>query len=425
MKTARWCGLLGLLALAGAAVSAAVPASSAIGQLQQFRANLVRDKAKEDWAGYLAEARRQSAFLNGSPASELEAAVAQIHLHHTAAARANVRRVLAMGQNHPLLQAPLFAPFAKIVAAGEARNAAPISTATVALRLRDPGLVAEDIDYDPASDRFFVSSILEHKVISVTRAGAAKTFAEAPDGWPMMALKIDTDHRRLWVTEVALAGFDGVASADEGRSAILEYNLDTGARRRRIEGPAQASLGDMVLLPDGDPIVSDGDGGGIYRLHDGRWRRIDRGDFISPQTPAICPDHRVFVPDYLRGIAAFNPMTGAVSWLASEGRYALSGIDGLYCQGNTLLATQNGAFPERVVAFQLNDSETAIVGQTITDRSPKTDPTHGVLIGDDFFYIGNSGWAALDEHGRVSAGAALTAAVIMTAGSLQYSTPAK
>ena len=422
---AKLAGLLGLLAFAAAAVSAAVPPSSAMGQLQRFRSNLVRDKAKEDWTGYLAEARRQSAFLNGSPASELEAALAEIHLGRTAAARADVRRVLGMGQNHPLLQAALFAPFARTVAAAEARNAAPISTGSVALRLNDPGMVAEDIDYDPTSDRFFISSVLEHKLIAVTRAGAAKTFAQSPDGWPMLALKIDTEHRRLWVTEVALAGFDGVAPNDEGRSVLLEYNLDTGARRRRIEGPAQASLGDMVLLPDGDPIVSDGEGGGIYRLHDGRWRRIDRGDFISPQTPAICADHRVFVPDYMRGIATFNPMTGGVGWIASEGRYALNGIDGLYCRGNTLLATQNGAFPERVVAFQLNDSKTAIVGQTVIDRTPLTDPTHGVMVGDTFYYIGNSGWAALDEHGRVNAGAALTPAVIKTVGAPQYSTPAR
>jgi hypothetical protein len=43
------------------------------------------------------------------------------------------------------------------------------------------------------------------------------------------------------------------------------------------------------------------------------------------------------------------------------------------------------------------------------------DPTHGVVVGNRFYYIANSGWDALDEHGNIKAGKTMTSAVIMRA----------
>ena len=59
----------------------------------------------------------------------------------------------------------------------------------------------------------------------------------------------------------------------------------------------------MVLTHEGIPIVSDGAGGGVYRVLGNKLERIDDGTFISPQTPTMHPDGKhVFVPDYARGI---------------------------------------------------------------------------------------------------------------------------
>jgi hypothetical protein len=96
------------------------------------------------------------------------------------------------------------------------------------------------------------------------------------------------------------------------RSALVCFDRHTGRVLRRIEGPPKSVLGDMVLLSNGDLLVSDGaDGGGVYRvaasqpLDSTTLERIDAGDFISPQTPAPGPNaNHVFVPDYARGIAS-------------------------------------------------------------------------------------------------------------------------
>ena len=126
---------------------------------------------------------------------------------------------------------------------------------------------------------------------------------------------------------------------------MLCYDLKNGNLLRRVEGPLGTALGDMVLTASGDAIVSDGDGGGVYRVLAGgsAIQRIDDGDFISPQTPAMHPDGKhIFVPDYVRGIGVLEIATKQVRWLSMEGRFALNGIDGLYFARGRLIAVQNG-----------------------------------------------------------------------------------
>jgi hypothetical protein len=146
--------------------------------------------------------------------------------------------------------------------------------------------------------------------------------------------------------------------------------------------------------------------------------RLDVGDFISPQTPAMHPDGKhVFVPDYLRGIGVLEIATKQVRWLSAGGRFALNGIDGLYFDDGKLIAVQNGTSPERVVAFTLDASLTKIESETIIERSTATlaDPTHGVVIDNDFYYIANSGWDITDDAGNIKPGAKPSVPRIMRA----------
>jgi hypothetical protein len=202
---------------------------------------------------------------------------------------------------------------------------------------------------------------------------------------------------------------------------VLCYDLNKGKLLRRIEGPRGAALGDLVLTSNGDVIVSDGDGGGVYQLlaKGTGLQRLDGGDFISPQTPALHPDQKhIFVPDYTRGIGVLEIATKQVRWLAMGGRFALNGIDGLYFDRGRLIAVQNGTSPERVVAFTLDATLTRIESETIIERSTGTlgDPTHGVVVDTDFYYIANSGWDAIDDRGNMKPGAKATAPRMMRAG---------
>ena len=369
-----------------------------------------------DWPTYFKQATKLQQFLNGSPISWLNLARGEIHSGKSDRALGFARHFVDMGQSAELLlTSPEFAPVRSNTRFTQIRekmaaNDTPVSHAVAAFDIVEPGFVAEDIDYDSRTAKFFVTSIQRKKIISVDGKGKASEFAAAPDGWPMMALKIDTQRRLLWATEVALRDFTSIAKDDRGKSVVLCYDLDHGTLLRRFDGPAGSALGDMVLLSNGDPLISDGEGGGVYRLHaaDKTLERVDDGSFFSPQTAALHPDGKhVFVPDYVRGIGILDLSTKQVQWMAMEGKYALNATDGLYFYKGSLILTQNGTSPERVIIFKLDSSQSRIVSPHVIERATKTlgDPTHGVIVDHDFYYIANSGWDTLSDDGSVKSDA--------------------
>jgi hypothetical protein len=413
-------------ALALATASTAKRTETAIEEFHSLRKTLRESHAANDWRSNLASATRLKELLNEAPNSLLEVARADVRVGDVKAAVHELEQFVRMGQSTDLLAASADfsallknGDFAKIQSGMEA-NRSSISLGSTAFLLPDSSLLAEDVDYDRSTKRFFVTSVREKKIFAMAAGGASVEFAKAPDDWPMMAIKVDSARGVVWATEVALQGFAVAPVADWGRSAVLCYDLKNGTLLRRIEGPRQSALGDMALAANGDIIVSDGDGGGVYRAraNGATLERLDEGDFISPQTPVMHPDGKhIFVPDYLRGIGVLEIATRQVRWLSTGGRFALNGIDGLYFDRGKLIAVQNGTSPERVVAFTLDASLTKIESETIIERSTDTlgDPTHGVVIGNDFYYIANSGWDAVDDHGNMKAGAKPSVPRIMRA----------
>ena len=421
--------LLALVACAGATFAAeSVPPRSApataIQRLDQVRAAAREARARSDWAAYRIAAGQMKELLNDSPQSRLELARALIRTGDEAAALDEITTYAHMGQSSEIVEKlPDFEPLRQKkalepVRASMAANRQPVARSTVAFHIRRPGLLPEDIDFDPSSKRFFLTSVLQRRIVSAVGEGPLVEFARSPSGWPMLALKIDAKRRVLWATEVAIEGFASVAEPDRGRSAVLCYDLNSGKLLRRLEGPRPSALGDMTLAEDGSVFVSDGEHGGVYRLEPGKdaLERLDRGDFISPQTMVVAPDAtQLYVPDYVRGLGVLDLKTKQVRWLPTAGRFALDGIDGLYRVGGQFIAVQNGTSPERVVRFSTDAAVTKVLAEQVIERATATlgDPTHGVVVGDTFYYLANSGWDALNADGSVKAGATMSDAVVM------------
>jgi hypothetical protein len=396
-------------------------ASDSFNSLQN---ELHQARTQGNWSHYLIVAKRQAEFLNGSPLSRLEVARAEAHLGDLSQASSELLAFVNMAQSSELLDtlpdlAPLRAtPSFAAIEHQNATNREPVARSILAFRLKDRHLLPEDIDFDRNGRRFFISSVLERKVVTAMLNGELADFAIPPDNWPIFALKIDPARQVLWVSEAAIEGFEGIDPSVQGRSALLCYDLSSGKLLQRIEGPRPSALGDMTLSVDGAVIVSDGEHGGIYRAHrgDDHMERIDAGEFISPQTPAIAADGlHLFVPDYVRGLALMTLKTKQVVWLPTQGRFALNGIDGLYRIKDRLIAVQNGTSPERVVTFTMDPRQTSMVAEDLIERSTNTlgDPTHGVVVDNTFYYIANSGWNVLDDHGKVKPGMALSEPLVM------------
>jgi len=399
-------------------------AGSAVDRFQSLQEKLQKSRSSNDWQSSLATARELEQFLNGSPDSLLETARAEVHVDDLTGAARKMEEFVRMGQSTELIETSAeFVPLHEQARFSEIQNGmktnrSPISLGSIAFGLRDSALLAEDLDYDRDTKRFFVTSVRQKRILSTDGRGASREFAKAPDDWPMLAIKIDRSRGVLWATEVALQGFIVAPKEDWGRSAVLCYDLKSGRLLRRIEGPHRGALGDMTLAANGDVFVSDGDGGGVYRVsaNGDSLERVDGGDFISPQTSVMHPDGKhIFVPDYVRGVGLLEIASKQVRWLSMEGRFALNGIDGLYLDGGKLFAVQNGTSPERVVSFKLDATLTTIVSATIIERSTPTlgDPTHGVIVDGSFYYIANSGWDVIDDHGNTKPGAKPSEARIM------------
>jgi hypothetical protein len=174
----------------------------------------------------------------------------------------------------------------------------------------------------------------------------------------------------------------------------------------------------MTVAASGEVFVSEAVTGAVYVIHPGRDELevlVPPGTFVSPQNPAVTPDgRRVLVADYVRGIGIVDLRTRAVSWMPHPREAAVSGFDGMYLVGDSLIAVQNGTEPNRVIRLYLDSSLSRVLRwEPLESNSPGLgSPTHGTVVGKDFFFLANSGWDQLADDGSVKPGGALTPAEV-------------
>src|SRR4029077_440426 len=285
----------------------------------------------------------------------------------------------------------------------------------------DPDLIAEDIAFDPADGSFLVSSVRERKIVRIAADGSVSDFittARFPM-WGAVALALDSRRGILWTTTTAGPESPPYAEAEDGRSAVLQIDLRSKALLGRYElsdGQPHA-FGDMTLGGHGEVYVSDSRGGGVYAIRpvakDGLQVILKPGSFRSPQTPALLPGGgALLVPDYSRGIGIVSLARGGMKWLQHPPELDLAGIDGLYLHGRTLFAIQNGTAPERILVMTLDAGGNRVERWRVAvARVPGLgDPTHGIVRGEYFYFLVNSGWDRGCDDGSLKADPAATPA---------------
>ena len=346
------------------------------------------------------------ALLPGNPRIAYNLAASEAKLGNSAAALTILRNLAEMGLVYDLAADEDFAAlksssqFAAIAKRMQA-NKRQVSHSTVAFPLAETDLIPEDLAYDPKTRRFFVSSVRKSKIITAD----GKEFAKAD--WSIFALAVDAERRILWATTGWVPQCELCIKSDDGKTALLAFDLDSGALKRRIESPVKGLLGDMTIGRKGDVYVSEGIHGAVFRLRAGaaELERLDlAGEFPSPQTPALSADEQtLYVPDYLRGIAAIDlndpsvaDASRSVTWLQPASNIATSGIDGLYVFGNSFLAVQNGTHPPRVMRFSLDLRRQEILETNTTGLG---EPTHGTVVDGTFYFVANGGWNEYDAKG--------------------------
>ena len=108
--------------------------------------------------------------------------------------------------------------------------------------------------------------------------------------------------------------------------------------------------------------------------------------------------------DYSQGIARVEVQDGTVRVLEVPQDAVVTGIDGLVWADGSLVGIQNGVRPHRVARHRLDPSLERVEEVTVLEKgNPSFDePTLGVRVGADFFYMANSQYRFVGDDGTLA-----------------------
>lgn len=291
-------------------------------------------------------------------------------------------------------------------------NKAPVINSTTAFTIPGKGLITEGLAYDSVDGTFFVSSVHKRRILSVSKGGDVKTFATEQDGlWSVLGMKVDSRRRLLWVTTSAFTQIENYKKEEEGSSAVCKFDLRTGKLVKKYalpNTPKKHALGDLTIQSDGDVFTTDSLSAAVYVIRAQRDEIelfLEDPGFVSPQGLAFSTDeHHLFMADYSTGLFDIDVKTGKAARLGPIPGQTLLGIDGLYFYEGGLIGVQNGVSPQRVVRIALSkDLRRAEKLRVIESGNPLfLEPTLGVLVNSEFYFIANSQWPLIDENGKLA-----------------------
>ena len=267
-------------------------------------------------------------------------------------------------------------------------------------------LLAEDLAFEAATGRWFVSSVHRREILVKAPGQPWRVFAKG-DLPGVLGLALDASRHLLWAACAGLPQAEVLTPEARGHACLVAFDLRSGREMRRValEGQGHA-LGDLTLGGDGTVFASDSQGGGVYRLDPGAEalaRISPEGVFRSPQTPALTP-RGLLVPDYARGVALLPTPGGAPVWLAAPTGVDLRGLDGMALVGRRLYAVQNSGSPTRLLALDLDEAFTKVESVSVLLDVPEA--THVLARKGALYLLTGNGWDDFTAGGEAKPGTA-------------------
>jgi sugar lactone lactonase YvrE len=292
-----------------------------------------------------------------------------------------------------------------------ARNGEPRGDAERVFRLRSPTFIPEGIAYDAQRRHFYVGSVHERRIQRVLRDDSEVDFVEPEAGlWAVLGLFADRRRDLLWAATAAIPEMRDAREGELGRTAIVAHRLKSGEPVHRFvldDGPGPHLFGDLTVLRDGTVYATDTRGGRLYALDPkaGAFRALTPpGALSSPQGLVPSRDGRhLYVADYTQGLYRYTLDGGALERLDVARGISVYGIDGLYRHGDDLIAIQNGTRPHRVARLSLGDRGRRVRALRVLAANLEAfdEPTLGVVVDDDFYFVANSQWNRFDKDHRL------------------------
>lgn len=377
---------------------------------------------QNDHVTYLAKVRQASDLRPSHPALLVRYAAALALNGEAEGALTRLERVAAMGIVSNVQSSDDFAAlrglprFDAIVKRFEG-NGRALGQPRTEFTIEGLGLIPEGMAYDSRGKRWFVSSVRTRKIFEIRR-GAQPRMLTRDLRWGVFGMVFDPTRNVLWATTSALPQVEGYKAEDEGKSALLKIDARSGRVLEEIEtrDARPHHFGDVALAADGTVYVSDGASNIIYRVQGETLEPFLQGPLVSLQGLAV-NGTTIYVADYSKGLFAADLRTHDARLLPVPESVTALGIDGLYVAGpRTLIATQNGVFPNRIVRIRLSADGLSIAGtETLAaNAAGMGDPTLGVVAGGRFYFNANAQWDHFGEDGTIKDPVRLVDAVVMS-----------
>jgi len=296
-----------------------------------------------------------------------------------------------------------------MISAGE-----PVGTVKAVTTLAADVVIPMAIEWDAGREVFLVGTVSDGSIIAVARDGTSELLIRADESnriWGIYDLVVDLPRNRLWASSAANERFSGFDPVDRGRSALLEFDLESMELIRRYPVPVDGRphrLGNMALAPNGDLYVADSILPMIYV------RRADQQklkpyytsrSMVNLRGMDISDDGKMlYVADYEMGIVVIDLELNESYHLGIPEMLNLGGIDGLNYWAGHLVVIQNGIKPQRIMSLKLDES-----GRGVSNVAPLAValeimdfPNYGTVVGDELFFFANSHWGSASRFKPVT-----------------------
>ncbi len=273
----------------------------------------------------------------------------------------------------------------------------------VAFRIEDRELIPEGIAYDPRAKVFYVGSTYQRKIVSVDSKGVVRDFTvEAQEGLlGVVGMKVDAGRRLLWAISTNAGGTmpgKGLGRDCLGCSAVFKYDLRTGRLIKKYaldNKPSVHFLNDLTIDSRGNAFVTDTITGDIYLITRGKDELelfVSLGPQAYPNGIDLSGDERHLFVAAHGGVRVINVRDKRIRTLKLPDGVSPVVIDGLYFYKGSLIAVQPFAERRKVVRYFLDKKADAVSKvEVIEPEHPLfIQPTTGVMVGKDFYYIANS-----------------------------------
>lgn len=280
-----------------------------------------------------------------------------------------------------------------------------VTTSQKAITLSEKALHPESVLYLSKTKTWLASSIRKRKIVSFDeKTGKCSDWLTAENILAVFALKPDAKEEFLWVATSAIPEMENYSEIVKGKAEILKVNIKTKKIVNRYSLEGNHVFGDIYVTKNNKVFISDSDKPIIYTIENDTlavWLSLENTAFNLQGITMNTEEDKLFVADYLKGIAVVKTADKEVNWLHFPKDATSKGIDGLVYYKNSLFAVQNGVSPIRITQLKLNSSHTEITDFKVVDNNrPEFDePALLTLVKDKLYFFANSPWKAYDKNG--------------------------